>query len=297
MESFATSLKLPKKLNMPNNFTFGVEIEFEKARIKNVEHKMIQSKLDGLLSKGWVLKQDNSLCKYSDSIGIGGELTSPVLRDNVDSYKEIRNACHIVEQCDGLATENCGGHIHIGSKLLNNNKKYYIRLMKLWVIYENEIVRFSLGETLEKRPFLDYYAKSNFNLFSKAEVFEDSQFYEMMFVLGADKNMAMSFKNLAPYRDFHTVEIRCPNGTINPDIWKNNINFFAHLLLICKDETRDWDRIDKLYDTIRKNNKEKHIVDYNIEKAVELSDFVFNDTIDKYNFILQYTKDSKILTR
>lgn len=296
MTTFASDLKIQKKLDVPKDITFGVEIEFEHAPISKVEAKVKRSKLDGLLSNGWVLKQDNSLIKYKDSIGIGGELTSPILHNTIEDYKEIRNACHLIQVCGGLATENCGAHIHIGSQILENNKKYYLRLMKLWMIYENEIVRFALGEFSKKRPFMDFYAKTNSYIFRHVDLMEDLKLSDIFENLGSDKNQALSFYNLKKYRDYHTLEVRCPSGTINPDIWKNNINFFLNLFLVCKDDSKNWDMIDKKYKEIIKLRKLVHIINYDIDKAVELCDFVFDKTLDKHNFLTQYEKDSKVLT-
>ena len=297
MDTFVNSIKLPRKLNIPSDFTFGVEIEFEKAKLKEISSDVKKSKINGVLSKGWKLKQDNSLTMYKNTIGIGGELISPVLNNSMENYKELRNACHVIERCGGEATRNCGGHIHIGSKVLEDNLKYYIRLMKLWVIYEDEIVRFGLGESDKKRPLLDYYAKPSFNMFANAIDFNDSLFQEIVEHTSKEKYMAISFYNLKPCSDIHTIEIRCPNGTINPIIWKNNINFFAHLLLVCKDETRDWELIDRLYKKLTRKAKYYHVIGYDIKKAIELSNFVFNDELSKDNFLIQYEKDSKILTR
>ncbi len=297
MTSFASDLKLPKKLNMPSNITFGVEIEFEHASISKVETRVNKSKLDGLLSNGWVLKQDNSLIKYKDSIGIGGELTSPVLHNTIEAYKEIRTACHLIQECDGIATENCGGHIHIGSQILEDKKKYYIRLMKLWMVYENEIVRFALGEFSTKRPLMDYYAKTNAYIFRHADLLEKEKLCDIFESLGSDKKQALSLYNLKKYSEYHTLEVRCPSGTINPEIWKNNINFFISLFLACKDDSKNWDMIDKKYEVVRQVKKIKHVIDYDIEKAVELCDFVFDKTLDKHNFLTQYEKDSKVLIR
>ena len=96
MTTFASDLKIQDKLHIPNNVTFGVEIEFENASFKNIEQKMDRSKLGGLLSNGWILKQDGSLSKYKDTIGMGGELTSPILHNTVEDYKEIKEALLIL---------------------------------------------------------------------------------------------------------------------------------------------------------------------------------------------------------
>ncbi len=299
LATFADSLKVQKKLDVPKNITFGVEIEFEHAPISVVETRVKRSKIAGLLSNGWVLKQDNSLITYKDSIGIGGELTSPVLHNTIEAYKEIRNACHLIQVCGGVATENCGAHIHVGSQILEDKKKYYIRLMKLWMVYENEIVRFALGESSTIRPLMDYYAKTNAYIFRHADLYEKEKtcdVFEMFDSLGSDKKQALSLYNLKKYCEYHTLEVRCPSGTINPNIWINNINFFLNLFLACKDDSKDWDMIDKKYEEVKKIKKLKHIIDYDIEKAVELCDFVFDKTLDKHNFLTQYEKDSKVLT-
>ena len=297
MTTFASDLKIQDKLHIPNNVTFGVEIEFENASFKNIEQKMDRSKLGGLLSNGWILKQDGSLFKYKDTIGMGGELTSPILHNTVEDYKEIKEACRIIQECHGLATENCGGHIHIGSKIFGYNKTYYIRLMKLWLVYENEIVRFSMGENEVLRPLIDKYAKTNAYIFSHIDSLKDEKLCDIFENLGSDKDLALSLRNLRKYAEYHTLEVRCPAGTINPDIWENNINFFVNFLLACKDDSKDWDKIDRLYEETIKEKKLFHILDYNFEKAVELSDFIFDKTIDKFNFLVQYKKDSKVLIR
>ena len=81
LDTFVNNIKLPKKLDIPSDFTFGIEIEFEKAKLKEISSDVKKSKINGILSKGWKLKQDNSLTMYKNTIGIGGELISPVLNN------------------------------------------------------------------------------------------------------------------------------------------------------------------------------------------------------------------------
>lgn len=294
---FSNNLKIPKLLNLSNDITFGIEIEFEKVKLKDVESKLEKSKLQGLLSNGWILKQDDSLIKYKDSIGIGGELTSPILTDTIKSYKEIRNACHIIKSIGGISTTDCGGHIHIGSNILKDNPKYYIRLMKLWFLFEDEIARFSIGENLEKRINMDFYAKSNYEVFSNAYLYENLNYLELLKYIIDDKKHGISFFYLDENKPFHTIEIRCPNGTVNENIWKNNINFFIKLLLSCSNNTKNWDEIDYLYKNANKIKKDKYNIDINVEKANYLKNFIFDNEFDKENFMLQYKKDSKIKIR
>lgn len=296
--TFVKQLRLPKTLNLPKEVTFGVEIEFENAKLSTLEQKITLSKMNNLISNDWKLKQDDSLVENSKK-GFGGELVSPVLNDQQEAYKQIRNACHIIETSDGKATDRCGGHIHIGSNLLEDDIKNYLRLARLWTVFENEIVRFGLGTDELPRESMAYYAQSSAKLLRHIELLEkqskNCNLDDFIRCYGFEKRVALSFFYLNKEKSFHTLEVRCPNGTIDPDIWKNNINFFTKFFLSCKDKRKDWNMIERMFQE-KKNNME--IDEYNIDKARLLTDFVFNDEQDKNNFMLQYKKDrNKILVK
>lgn len=296
--SFIDNIKLSQKLNIPNDVTFGVEIEFEKAPLDEVEYKLKKSKQNGLIDKKWKLVQDDSLCEAYNFNGYGGEAISPILKNDISAYKEIRNVCHVIKMLNGVATTKCGGHIHIGANILNDDVNSYIRLIKLWTVFENEIIRFSLGETEQKRESMALYAKNVREKLMTIKDFGSIKYDFKKFVeqFGNDKKMGLSFFNLNENRPIKTLEVRCPNGSLNYMIWKNNINFFIKLLQTSADTKKDWNLINRLFNELRDNNYEDDL--YNIEKAKLLSRFVFDDEIDQNNFITQYIKDSnKVLVK
>ena len=282
-------MKTPKKLNLPSECTFGVEVEFEKACIDDVEIMMDKAKTSKTISKEWKLVQDDSLYDYGRFDGFGGEAISPILSDKISSYKEIRNVCHMIKQLGGEVTKNCGGHIHIGANILDDNIKFYLRLIKLWTVYENEIIKFASGED-NIRNNLYYYAALSAPFFKKLSSLNEGNMTMTDFInnFGDAKKRAISFFNLNQNRPFKTIEIRCPNGTLNYEIWKNNINFFVKILYCCTNDSKNWDEIEKLF-----LSEERKITTYDEScKLISLTDFVFEKENEKNNFLIQYNKSN-----
>lgn len=303
MNSFIDEIRLPKILNLPKEATFGVEIEFENATLDDIEEKMNRAKNNNLLNGDWKLKQEDSLYSSRHFDGFGGEIISPILTDQIDVYKQIRNACHIIKSSNGVITNRCGGHIHIGSKLLDDNINNYLRLARLWTVFEKEIERFGFGEDDVPRDNMSFYASSTANLLKHIELLESGRFVKCNFnnfirSYGIEKKLALSFFYLNEDKKFHTLEIRCPNGTINPIIWKNNINFFVKFFAACKDNKKDWNLIERMFQEEKNVTFDNCNSENDIDKAYLLAKFIFNNEVDIDNFMLQYKKDSnKVLVK
>ena len=98
--------------------------------------------------------------------------------------------------------------------------------------------------------------------------------------------------NGANIDDKNTIEFRCPNGTLSHIIWQNNINFFVKLLLYCRSNNFDIDFINKKM----KNYEVKKLEQYSdiyLDDAIELSDLIFDNELDKMYFLKQYLKINK----
>ena len=91
-------------LNLPDNLTFGVEIEYENYLRKNVD-RYTEKYL-----KTWMSKMDGSLTN-------GGEITSPVLTDNINTWIELKSICKFLNNNHADTLHNAGGHIHIGQNI------------------------------------------------------------------------------------------------------------------------------------------------------------------------------------
>ena len=283
-------LELRDKLGFSDSITFGLELEFEHANRNRIEDKLCDA---GLYSK-WVVKGDSSLDR-------GAEINSPILRDEKENWIDLRNVCDIVKE-HAIIGKNSGGHIHIGTQVLGSNKEHWLNFIKLWSIYENIIFRFLYGDSLTHRASLERYAKPlSETLWEDFKCLKEDNLismYEFVVRLKHDRYQAINFKNVNGINSFsrdNTIEFRCPNGTLEPVIWQNNVNLLVNILKYSKSNKYDDDTIDKR----REINGDKY---YDLEwynqiylvQALELVDMLFDNNLDKVYFLRQYLKSFQI---
>lgn len=280
------NIKMRKKLAFDKITTFGLEFEFEKAKIVKIKESM-----KVYFSNEWKMVNDGSLKK-------GAEINSPILKDEEKSWKDIKILCEILQS---LATidQKAGGHIHVGAHILGDNKKSWINFFKIWSVYENIIYRFAYGEFATARPCLKKYAKPLSNILNTIINDENKigrSLEDILYDIAYDRFQAVNFNNVSRYncnefKKFNTLEFRCPNGTLNPVIWQNNTNFFVKLLMYCKNSNYDNDLVEKRY--LLKNNKFNDLKWYDeiyLDQALELCDMIFTNNLDKIYFLKQYIK-------
>lgn len=267
------------KLELRNNLfdksiTFGTEIEFEYAN---------KIKIADELKKfpDWTLKSDISLVK-------GAEVVSSVLIDEAKSWEELKGVCEIIS--NNAHISSCtSAHVHIGSQILNNRNDF-VDFIKLWVSYEDIIVRYAMGEFNMLRPMTKNFA----HLFYKKLVsyIQDASNYiyiptSLMILLKNERNNCVNFKNFS-YTDSYslnnTIEFRLANGTFNYLVWQNNINLYVKLLLC-----RNKEAINAIFDTLDCEAVPNYS-DVNLNKALEFVDLIFDKNIDKISFLKQYLK-------
>lgn len=277
--------ELRDELKVDKDITIGLELEFEKAKKNKIERKMN----NGFTDKGWTLKNDSSLNK-------GAEIVSPVLTDSKENWNDLDNICSIIRPYASIK-ENSSGHIHIGTQILGNSIDNWLNFIKLWATYENIIFRFSYGNYLTARPKIYKYAQPMSNQFwdnycklkGKTNYISD-----VVHQVNDDRYHAVNFRNVWNYTEYcrkNTIEFRCPNGTLDPAIWQNNVNLFIHLLNYSKSNEFNDDIIEKRHET---NSNIYNIIPFYDElflsQALELCDSIFDNNLDKINFLRQYIK-------
>lgn len=277
------SLEYRNTLNFKKTTTFGYEIEFENADI-DIIRKYLNKK-----NRELFLLFDPSLKK-------GAEIPTPILKDNKKSWKEIDNLCNFLQKHSEIK-ETCGGHIHVGKQVLGDSNKSLLNFLKLWSTYEHVIYYFSYGEDKKPREAIKEYAKPISNDFWQTyNEYKDNLLVpkeEIIKKVTITRNRGVSLKYLLFYErpEIDTVEFRCPNGTLNPITWQNNTNLFVKLLEYSK--TQSFDNT-----TIQLRHKKRQDIYSNLNKyniiylkdALELSDLIFTNNLDKIYFLKQYIK-------
>jgi hypothetical protein len=295
-------LELRSSLGFSDNITFGLEIEFEEA----MRERLLNAIEVANLSQLWTNQEDRSLDTFLHK---GFEICSPVLFDSKETWKEVKKVCSIIDKYAKIGNFSAA-HVHVGVQVLKNNLEAWLNFMELWSVYENIIFRFSYGEFLTNRPLLYFFAKpvaNDFQNFYQSPQVEKavrkkkkSQLVRLLTELEFNRNCAVNFKNiqnLSKYGDKNTIEFRCPNGTLNPVIWQNNVNLFVNLLLASRDSSFDENTVLRRKILLAKEDINFDLYkDIYLDQALELCDLVFTNNLDKVYFLRQYLKSFQIAT-
>lgn len=272
-------------LNLPQDITFGVEIEFEHADMNKLRNLLEARDIT------WTLAYDNSL-------NAGAELDSSVLTDKESSYKQITKVCNTIKEC-AIAGPSSAGHIHIGSHILKNYKSWD-NFLKSWITYENVIYRFLYGEYLTPRERILKYAFPIQRLlsadFQKLHP-NNNSLKELVNIISHERYQGVNFKRVTSYEyeENNTIEFRTPNATLDVVIWQNNINFLTKFLLYASNSDYNSDIVTAR--RTKNNLKYANISLYNqiyLEQALELADEIFNNNLDKLYFLRAYLKNYEV---
>ena len=278
-------------LGYSSDYTFGMEIEFDDCYYKKVP------RFD--LSRNYPIKSEESLKN-------GGEVNTPILRDNKNDWQEFKKVCSMIKKY-GNITYDCGGHIHFGFHVIKNHTQF-LNLLKIWSLYENVLFHFYSGEFINLRKsiynstdslrlsFFSILEKEEHGNLSIKEIYE--RYMDMDWIRSSlyfGNSLDSSYEN-SVFRESNTVELRCPNGTFNPIIWQNNVNAFLAILKYSTGKSFDDDFINYQINLLKNSseaytNKNYHKIDY--LHSFQLVDLIFNNNLDKVNFLRQYIKDGR----
>lgn len=283
-------LELRNCLGFEDYITFGLELEFENAMRNRIKNKLNKYHL----ADTWEFKSDGSLTN-------GAEINSPILKDKGDSWDNLKKVCSIVNKRATIGT-NSGGHIHIGTQVIGDKTDSWLNFIKLWSVYENIIYRFVYGNFLNPRPNMSKYAepmtKDFWRDYQKLKDYDQLEMRDIIRKISHKRYQAVNFNNVSNFNNIeneNTIEFRCPNGTIDPVIWQNNVNLFVNVLLYSKSSNYNDDIVQK-----RRNiNEEKYsnlswYGEIYLQQALELCDMLFTNNFDKVYFLRQYLKSFEI---
>ena len=127
------------KLDISKYYSFGFEYEFDVTDRINISRELFKNRL-------YPSYQMKNECSFEN----GAEITTPILHNIRCDWKKVKQVLDIISN-NGYNTERCGGHIHIGSHIMNYRRETWENLFMIWSIYENIITRFLNGEYLRKK--------------------------------------------------------------------------------------------------------------------------------------------------
>ena len=253
--------------------TFGVELE---AVTKNRTAQDLINRDKPYLFNGWGITEDCSISEIGEP-NAGAEFVSPVLNYNSESLHNLKLICETLKEFEYYTNETCGGHIHLGFNYLKDAREVKTLINLYGVIEDFLYLASNKANSMLRRKSLDQFAKSNdvviYNLsinfdklknmsdvvyyFNRKEKYSNERYYGLNLV-----NIGNENKN--------TIEFRMPNGEINYDELKTNIELFLSVFMLVKRICVD---------------EETH------KKYLEL--FTIDDQLERYERILELLFDSE----
>lgn len=297
-------ISLRDNLGLKDNITFGFEYEFGALNEKLIE-SFVKSYNYKCIREKRIKNNGFYNFKKEGTINNGFEVTTPIYKDTIDTWLQVTEMCSFLLRENAYTTNETAGHIHLGMQIIDNEPSHWINFFKLYTAYENILFRFGYGE-YEKERFSAYiysqplselyykrlleFKKRNYNI-SLEELLVTMQFGYKKYALGIHKYV----KEDTSYRDGKTIEFRNFNASLEPVIWQNNLNFIVHFIEYCKSDKFNHDLVNKRLD--EKTDSFSILENYNqikLNEAIELSDMIFDNNLDKLNFLRQYLKSFKV---
>lgn len=288
-------------IGLDKSDTFGIEIEYEQAQYELVREKLIELfniNMNDSPAIRWNSKIDISMPIASNGKRYNGEIISPILTDTKEIWQQIESVCQMLQNMQAKNPNSSAGHIHYGTQILGLNINNWLNMFKMWVIYEKIIFRFAYGENLGPRKSISTYAGKigdilyrqlpNYEKYCNARELNRSLFNSKQYALDF---ASVQFNNVHRFMANNSFEVRCPNGTLNPIIWQNNVNFFAKLFKYCASQNFNDELItSRLRNYHPENNSYASYNQIYLQEAIELADLIFDNNLDKLCFLKQYLK-------
>lgn len=198
--------------------------------------------------------------------------------------------------------DTCGGHIHIGADYFKSPKAYQ-NLLDIWNNNEELFYIISNKEGTIPRPELGMWAEPISKGFMNADfqIDEKGNLEDVKAMLANfqnDRNHAINFKNLN-VGEKQTIEFRLSNGTVEPDVWIENVNLFGGLvataqklatiqekLLNAENVSEDENKLINIFNRLK--SSEELTLEERLRLLLEL---VIEDENDREIYINRYNKN------
>lgn len=202
-----------KKINLPEQMTFGIEIESA-------------GEYRGLLPIP-VGKWKN---ETDDSIGKNGiEIVSPVMKDSPQFIYEIYKINEILQKMKMKITPNCGGHVHIGANYIKTEEGFR-ELIELWGNAEEIYYIISNKKGELPREYTTKYALPISKKFEEIDFKQEDSFIDNIKRIQKERRTSINFLNVNKRKS--TIEFRLSNGTLDADTWIENIRLYGRTVQV-----------------------------------------------------------------
>ena len=311
-----------RKLGLSDKYKFGIELEafntnnFSKDGLYSNESK------DILKNLGWKLAGKNEEALVNQG---GAECVSGILKDTEEVWENLEKVCNHMKKFPGkhgdkvVADEKCGCHVHFDAGVLEHNSEMMKNFKILWAESEELIYKMC---NAENDPIREGAINAKFNILAPVS----SMFRKGMASPNSKKLMKqinegtlkVSYKNFNFLKEHliekyklderryeglnltnigsnkkNTIEFRMSNGTLKPDVVKQNVYLYASVLEAARQMTLNPEKKKTEF-------REFFKIDISEEQKVDaLLNYLFENEEDKaiYKNRWNSVKDAKVFRK
>ena len=246
------------KLGMPENFKFGIELEAFNVKTKGKDSLYTGESAEYIKSKNWHMASKNE----ESLVGEGGaELVSPILRDTEQDWESVSAMCEQIKKFPGnkgntvVADSKCGLHVHFDAECIANDPNKMKNFLRLYaeseeLIYKmcndknNPIRKGAINKDFKGihlvsamwrngmasptgkrilKKIQDGTLKVSYKKFGKLRMFASK------YKLDERRYSGLNLTNIGNSKK-NTIEFRMANGTLDPEVIKQNVFLYASLI-------------------------------------------------------------------
>jgi hypothetical protein len=142
---------------------FGVEIEFDIEpgvnrweAIENIARELRDAGLSRTAEQYGYHSQQSAgytdapnAWRLEEDCTVAGELVSPILYDEPQTWQNLATACEIIQRNGGRASFGTGGHVHVGMHDYDHDVANHTRLMQMYAAHEDVLYRLAQNPASE----------------------------------------------------------------------------------------------------------------------------------------------------
>jgi len=247
----------------------------------------------------------------------GAEIVSPILYDNKHDWKTVEKVCEHVKKYPGtkgkevVANKKCGLHVHFDAGLLTENKNMMKTFLTLWSEMEELVYKMCNDVNDPIRESTINRSKKPLEGFKKMAAPTGKKILQQIdnnTLKVSNRKFGFLKRNIvAPLKLDHsrynglnlsnignpnknTIEFRMSNGTIDPEVIKQNVFLYASIIDVARNVELEKDyKTEEVKQFMRTDLTEK-------EKATAFTNLVFNNDEDKQIYINRWdsVKNTKV---
>lgn len=200
-------------------------------------------KLNGDMSN--ILKEKSKIkgrweAKGDGSLWNGAEVVSPILYDNPNDIKEIYTIANAMKGMLFSTSDRCGGHVHIGANYLKSVEDMK-ELLEIWGNAEEVFYLISNQAGELPRRGTEQYAIPMSSKIQGSDLEEKKEQNKDIFIVDAQRIQdsrysAINLMNIGNNKN--TIEFRLSNGTLDPNVWIENIRLYGRTVQMAHEISR-----------------------------------------------------------